>query len=494
MKHERIDYRTGILSSPAEVAADEWNALLARDAQPTPFLRHEFLDALHVARCAVDETGWSPHFVTLTDARTGRLAAAAPVYAKQHSYGEYVFDWAWADAYQRNGLSYYPKLLCAVPFTPVQGTRLLAVDDDARRRLAATLLAFAEQSDASSLHVLFPTGEEARLLESMGMMLREGVQFHWVNDGYRHFDDFLGTLEQKKRKNIRAERRKVRDAGVTFRRLTGERITDADWRFFTRCYRQTYREHYSSPYLNLDFFRAIGATMPENLLLVIAEADGQPIASALAVYRRGEHGGGTLYGRYWGGDRARALPAFRDGVLSAARVLHRSGTRHVRGRRARRAQARARLPADRHALRALARASGVRRCGRALSRTRDRAYPRVRRRIARARSVSAQPKLASPNPARRRGAVFVRQRERRRCAAGRCAGAIRGSRFAMRHETMHRQSRRDPARFRALTSPRPRRVRTLRRNRPRSTAIAHAISETLAVPHSDDGSCPGFCI
>ncbi|MBU9229633.1 GNAT family N-acetyltransferase [Burkholderia multivorans] len=300
MKHERIDYRTGILSSPAEVAADEWNALLARDAQPTPFLRHEFLDALHVARCAVDETGWSPHFVTLTDAHTGRLAAAAPVYAKQHSYGEYVFDWAWADAYQRNGLSYYPKLLCAVPFTPVQGTRLLAVDDDARRRLAATLLAFAEQSDASSLHVLFPTGDEARLLESMGMMLREGVQFHWINDGYRHFDDFLGTLEQKKRKNIRAERRKVHDAGVTFRRLTGERITDADWRFFTRCYRQTYREHYSSPYLNLDFFRAIGATMPENLLLVIAEADGQPIASALAVYRRGEHGGGTLYGRYWG--------------------------------------------------------------------------------------------------------------------------------------------------------------------------------------------------
>lgn len=300
MKHERIDYRTGILSSPAEVAADEWNALLARDAQPTPFLRHEFLDALHVARCAVDETGWSPHFVTLTDARTGRLAAAAPVYAKQHSYGEYVFDWAWADAYQRNGLSYYPKLLCAVPFTPVQGTRLLAVDDDARRRLAATLLAFAEQSDTSSLHVLFPTGDEARLLESMGMMLREGVQFHWINDGYRHFDDFLATLEQKKRKNIRAERRKVHDAGVTFRRLTGERITDADWRFFTRCYRQTYREHYSSPYLNLDFFRAIGATMPENLLLVIAEADGQPIASALAVYRRGEHGGGTLYGRYWG--------------------------------------------------------------------------------------------------------------------------------------------------------------------------------------------------
>ncbi|CAG9205601.1 conserved hypothetical protein [Burkholderia vietnamiensis] len=301
LKHERIDYRTGILSSPAEVPADEWNALLERDAQPTPFLRHEFLDALHVARCAVDDTGWSPHFVTLTDAHTGRLAAAAPVYAKQHSYGEYVFDWAWADAYQRNDLPYYPKLLCAVPFTPVQGTRLLAVDEDARRRLAATLLAFAEQSDVSSLHVLFPTGDEARLLESMGMMLREGVQFHWLNDGYRDFDDFLGTLEQKKRKNIRAERRKVRDAGITFRRLVGEQITDADWRFFTRCYRQTYREHYSSPYLNLEFFRTIGATMPENLLLVVAEADGRPIASSLAVYRCGADGrGGTLYGRYWG--------------------------------------------------------------------------------------------------------------------------------------------------------------------------------------------------
>ncbi|OJB51990.1 GNAT family N-acetyltransferase [Burkholderia ubonensis] len=300
MKHERIDYRTGILSSPAEVPAAEWNALVARDARPTPFLRHEFLDALHVARCAVDATGWSPRFVTLTDERTGRLAAAAPVYLKTHSYGEYVFDWAWADAYQRNGVPYYPKLLCAVPFTPVQGTRVLAADDDARRRLAATLLALAEQSDVSSLHVLFPTETEAQLFDSMGMMLRQGVQFHWINDGYRHFDDFLGTLEQKKRKNIRAERRKVHDVGVTFRRLTGDAIRDADWRFFSRCYRQTYRDHYSSPYLNLEFFRTIGQTMPDNLLLVIAEADGKPIASALAVYQRDPGGGGTLYGRYWG--------------------------------------------------------------------------------------------------------------------------------------------------------------------------------------------------
>jgi len=301
LNKEHFDYRTGILGSPSEVDAAEWNALLARQAQPTPFLRHEFLTALDATRCAAPNEGWAAQFVTLTDTRTGRLAAAAPVYLKGHSYGEYVFDWAWADAYKRNGIEYYPKLLCAVPFTPVQGTRLMAADQAARRHLAATLLAFAEQADVSSLHVLFPTAEDAEALTDLGMMLREGVQFHWLNDGYRDFEDFLSTLEQKKRKNIRAERRKVHDAGVTMRRVRGEDISDAEWRFFNRCYRQTYREHFSSPYLNLDFFRMIGETMPENLLLVIAEREGKPIASSLVVWQRGENGlGGTLYGRYWG--------------------------------------------------------------------------------------------------------------------------------------------------------------------------------------------------
>ncbi|MEX3688399.1 GNAT family N-acetyltransferase [Paraburkholderia sp. BR14263] len=301
MKQEHFNYRTGILGSPSEVDAAEWNALLARQAQPTPFLRHEFLAALDATRCTTPNEGWAAQFVTLTDARTGRLAAAAPVYLKGHSYGEYVFDWAWADAYKRNGLEYYPKLLCAVPFTPVQGTRLIAADTTARRHLAATLLAFAEQADVSSLHVLFPTTEDAEALTDLGMMQREGVQFHWLNDGYRDFEDFLSTLEQKKRKNIRAERRKVHDAGVTMRRVRGEDISDTEWRFFSRCYRQTYREHFSSPYLNLDFFRMIGDTMPENLLLVIAEREGKPIASSLVVWQRGENGqGGTLYGRYWG--------------------------------------------------------------------------------------------------------------------------------------------------------------------------------------------------
>lgn len=290
----------GLLGSPAEVDAREWNALVARQEQPTPFLRHEFLSALTSTQCATEDTGWGPRFVTLVDDKTGALAAAAPLYVKNHSYGEYVFDWAWADAYQRNGLAYYPKLVCALPFTPVQGTRLMAVDDAARRQLAATLVALAEQSEVSSLHVLFPTEQEADALAQMGMMRRQGIQFHWLNDGYRHFDDFLSTLEQKKRKNIRAERRKVRDAGITFRRVRGEDATDADWRLFNRCYRQTYREHFSSPYLNLDFFRTIGQSMPENLLLVIAEHEGRPIASSLLVYQRDEKTGGTLYGRYWG--------------------------------------------------------------------------------------------------------------------------------------------------------------------------------------------------
>jgi len=190
-------------------------------------------------------------------------------------------------------------MLCAVPFTPVSGARLLAEDEPARAVLAATLVAFAEQANVSSLHVLYPTGTETDALIAAGLMTRNGVQFHWLNAAYADFEAFLATLEQKKRKNIRAERRKVREAGVTFRHIEGRHASDEDWRFFNRCYQQTYREHQSSPYLNLDFFQRIGATMPDNLLLVIAERAGRPVASSLLVYQR-EPDGGTLYGRYWG--------------------------------------------------------------------------------------------------------------------------------------------------------------------------------------------------
>jgi predicted N-acyltransferase len=297
-------YRTRIADTPAEIDAAAWNGLLARQPRPTPFLRHEFLAALDAAGCATADTGWQPQFVTLwredPESDGGEvLAAAAPLYVKSHSYGEYVFDWAWADAYQRNGLAYYPKLLCAVPFSPVTGTRLMAEDTTARAALASTLVALAGQAEVSSLHVLFPDAPELESLRASGMKLRSGVQFHWLNAGYADFDAFLATLEQKKRKNIRAERRKVREAGVTFRHVLGRDIGEADWHLFIRCYRQTYREHHSSPYLNLEFFQRIGAAMPENLLLVIAEREGRPIASSLLVYQR-EPDGGTLYGRYWG--------------------------------------------------------------------------------------------------------------------------------------------------------------------------------------------------
>ena len=293
-----LNYRTHIASSLSDIGQAAWDELVALQDEPNPFLSHAFLHALHESGSATPETGWQPQYIVLyePDGADGeRLAAALPLYVKGHSYGEYVFDWAWADAYARNGLEYYPKLLAAIPFTPVTGPRLMARDDAARAALVDVLLAVQQSSDVSSTHILFPPGAQAKQLEDAGYLLRSGVQFHWENAGYATFDDFLATLEQKKRKNIRAERRKVREAGVALRRVRGADITADEWRFFSRCYRRTYAEHHSSPYLNLDFFRRIGAAMPDNLLLVVAERDGVPIAASLVV-----HDATTLYGRYWG--------------------------------------------------------------------------------------------------------------------------------------------------------------------------------------------------
>jgi hypothetical protein len=276
-----------VVEDLAEVPARDWNAL----AGSQPFLRHEFFSALHETGCATERTGWLPQFLTLWDG--GELRAALPLYLKSHSYGEYVFDWAWADAYHRHGLEYYPKLLSAVPFSPVTGARVLAADADARRQLVAAALELAR--NVSSLHILFPPEGEARELEAAGMMLRRGVQFHWANRGYRTFDEFLATLTHDKRKRIKQDRRKVREAGIGFRWKLGREITEADWRFFTRCYSLTYRAHLSSPYLNLAFFARLGEALPEHLLLVVAERDGKPIASALNVFTAD-----ALYGRYWG--------------------------------------------------------------------------------------------------------------------------------------------------------------------------------------------------
>ncbi|KAF3996782.1 N-acetyltransferase [Glaciimonas immobilis] len=292
---------TRIVSSLDEIGQPAWDALLALQAEANPFLSFAFLHALHEAGCASEQSGWQPQFVTIwsdhaeENTAEPQLLAALPLYVKYHSYGEYVFDWAWADAYQRSGLEYYPKLLSAIPFTPVTGARLMARDAASAAALMEVIKVLRVDTQTSSTHILYPPADQAEALQAAGFLLRSGVQFHWLNPGYRDFDAFLETLERKKRKNIRAERRKVADAGITFRHVPGADVTAADWVFFNRCYRHTYAAHRSTPYLNLAFFKRIGATMPQNILLIVAERDGHPIASSLLI-----HTETTLYGRYWG--------------------------------------------------------------------------------------------------------------------------------------------------------------------------------------------------
>jgi len=278
-----------IASSLAAVAPDAWDVF----TDDNPFLHHAFLHTLHETGCASEATGWTPRYLLLRDG--DRLRGALPLYLKAHSYGEYVFDWAWADAYHRHGLRYYPKLLSAIPFTPVGGRRILADRPEDQRALLDAALALAKDSGVSSLHVLFAPEAETNAMVNAGMMPREGVQFHWRNTGYADFEEFLASLAQTKRKKIRQERRRVRDAGIAFEWIEGRAISDAQWAFFNRCYRKTYRLHHSTPYLSLDFFREIGRRMPENIVLMLAHRAGKPIAASLNL-----HNGKTLYGRYWG--------------------------------------------------------------------------------------------------------------------------------------------------------------------------------------------------
>ncbi len=296
----KADYVIRVLDSPLQVEAAAWNHLLAQQARPTPFMRHEYLAALHLSGSAVPDTGWAPRFVTLSDA-AGTLVAACPLYIKNHSYGEYVFDWAWADAYARHGLSYYPKAVVAVPFTPVPGSRLLASDAAARDALLQALLASCRSDDLSSVHLLFGATADLQACVDAGLMLRHTVQFHWHNSipGHASFNDFLACLSQEKRKKIRQERRKVAEAGVSFRWVRGDDIGPQDWDFFYRCYERTYLEHGNAPYLSRDFFARMASTMPENWLLFIAERSGQAIAASLiAISNDGQEK--VAWGRYWG--------------------------------------------------------------------------------------------------------------------------------------------------------------------------------------------------
>jgi len=286
------DYVTRVLRAPSEIGAGAWNALLAL-AGGSPFMRHEYLAALHDSGSATRETGWTPHFVTLW--REGELHAACPLYLKSHSYGEYVFDWAWANAYEQHRLRYYPKGLTAVPFTPVPGPRLLARDAQARAALVGAVLEVCRKNKLSSWHLLFGDEDDIFACADGGLMLRHTVQFHWLNAGYADFDAFLASLTQEKRKKIRQERRKVAEAGVTFRHAQGADITRKDWDFFYRCYERTYLEHGNAPYLTRDFFHRMATAMPQDWLLFIAERAGKPVACSLVGIADG-----VAYGRYWG--------------------------------------------------------------------------------------------------------------------------------------------------------------------------------------------------
>ena len=278
-----------VADSLASVPPSQWNAL----AGDHPALRHEFLHALHETGCACPDTGWDPCYLLVREG--GALAGAMPLYLKSHSYGEYVFDWAWADAYRRHGLDYYPKLVAAVPFTPVPGPRLLAADDGHRALLARGALELARREGASSLHYLLPFPDELPVLESAGLMPRRGVQFHWRNAGYADFEAFLATLNHDRRKKIRQERRRVREAGIEFSWIAGGDVDAGLWSFFTRCYDDTYRRHLSTPYLNREFFARIGRNLPGNVVLFVARRGREPVAAALCL-----RSATRLYGRYWG--------------------------------------------------------------------------------------------------------------------------------------------------------------------------------------------------
>jgi len=261
-------------------------------------MRHAYLAALHASGSAVPESGWAPQFITLESG--GELVAATALYLKSHSYGEYVFDWAWADAYQRHGLRYYPKLLGAVPFTPVPGTRLLARSALWRSRLVAAIGSFAREAGLSSAHVLFGDDADRDALQAAGWMLRQGVQFHWTQDTEHpaaDFADLLARLQRDKRKKIQQERRRVHEQGITFTTHESTAIDDALWDFFYHCYTLTYEAHRSTPYLSRDFFHRMARTMPQHWVMFMAWRVGAPVAASLIAVDADTR---TAWGRYWG--------------------------------------------------------------------------------------------------------------------------------------------------------------------------------------------------
>ena len=288
-----------VMPAIGSIDAAVWDACAnPNPATFNPFVSHAFFKALEDAKCVGERTGWRPRHVVL-DGADGSIAGVAPCYVKSHSLGEYVFDHAWADAYTRAGGSYYPKLQVAVPFTPVPGPRLMVrAGPEAglhRAQLASALVALSNDLGVSSLHLTFIDGESAEALGKLGFLVRTGQQFHWRNAGYATFDDFLGTFASRKRKAVRKEREQARAPGITFERVTGGAITEADWDAMYEFYVDTGNRKWGRPYLNRAYFTQLGATMADQCLLVFANREGRRIAGALNLI-----GGDCLYGRYWG--------------------------------------------------------------------------------------------------------------------------------------------------------------------------------------------------
>lgn len=283
-------------ASIQEISASQWNALIQ---STSPFVRYEFFLALEENGCVGQKFGWYPNFITLYDQQ--RLMAALPLYVKTNNYGEFVFDHSWQEAWESVGLPYYPKLVSAIPYTPARGPRLLVHSeckdkDLCRDKLLNAAKSLVVEENYSGLHFLFAEkSQQTWLSQQSDIQCRTDVQFHWFNQQYNTFDDFLATLKAKKRKNIKQERLAIKQAGITFRVLHGEEATEADWRYFAHIYAKTFNEKWGYPTLNEGFFKQIAQALPKQVILILADLDEQPIAGAL--FFRSED---TLYGRHWG--------------------------------------------------------------------------------------------------------------------------------------------------------------------------------------------------
>ncbi len=319
-----------LIEAIGDVSADRWNACALPDpTTANPFISHDFLHALEASGSATGEAGWLPrHLIVEND--QGELVAAAPMYVKGHSQGEYVFDWGWADAFEQAGGNYYPKLQVAVPFSPVTGPRLLVRPSDGgdqdklRRTLISGLAEVTERLDLSSVHVTFSTAEEWNLFKEAGWIRRLGHQFHWHNRDYQNFDDFLGSLVSRKRKSIRKERREVAAQGITVATYSGDDIRPEHWDVFYRFYASTYDRKWGAPYLTREFFSILHETMRDKVALVLAHADGTAVAGAINLI-----GGNALYGRNWGCDEDFKFLHFEACYYQAIDFAIENGLQHV---------------------------------------------------------------------------------------------------------------------------------------------------------------------